>query len=153
MRSVRLKLASVSQHLTQKMFQTNNQIPFGFWAFFQQMGPRRQASQASAFRCLNRGRGRCRRCRCRRCLVHMENTSRFRYKITKNAGNVDIAMSCLPAIFLGMVNIPTIYGDEWGMVYYCYTNIIEQTKIGIEGTAPSFKQLGKNGKTGMYPLV
>ena len=23
-----------------------------------------------------------------------------------------------------MVGIPTIYGDEWGMVYYCYTHII-----------------------------
>ena len=22
-----------------------------------------------------------------------------------------------------MVGIPPIYGDEWGMVYYCYTNI------------------------------
>ena len=21
---------------------------------------------------------------------------------------------------MGMVKIPTIYGDDWGMVYYCY---------------------------------
>ena len=27
--------------------------------------------------------------------------------------------------WLGMVKIPTIYGDDWGMVYYCYTHINE----------------------------
>ena len=25
--------------------------------------------------------------------------------------------------WLGMVHMPTIYGDDWGMVYYCYTVI------------------------------
>ena len=25
---------------------------------------------------------------------------------------------------LGMVNIAPIYGDDWGMVYYCFNHII-----------------------------
>ena len=36
--------------------------------------------------------------------------------------DVGITMSLAPPIFLGMVNIPTIYGD-WVMVYHCYTHI------------------------------
>ena len=28
-----------------------------------------------------------------------------------------------PPIFLGMVDIPAIYGDDWGMVYYCFTDV------------------------------
>ena len=34
-----------------------------------------------------------------------------------------------------MVLIPPIYGDEWGIVYYCYTNI-----IGVY----LFKTIGRN---------
>ena len=39
------------------------------------------------------------------------------------APNVGIAMSCLPPIKL-MVYTTHRNGDEWGMVYYCYTHII-----------------------------
>ena len=27
-----------------------------------------------------------------------------------------------------MVGIPPIYGDDWGMVYYCYANIIQKNE-------------------------
>ena len=36
--------------------------------------------------------------------------------------HVGITLENKPPIFLGMVNIPTIYGDDWGTVYYCYTH-------------------------------
>jgi len=28
-----------------------------------------------------------------------------------------------------MVNIPPIYGDDWGMVYDCFTHITEQSRF------------------------
>ena len=37
--------------------------------------------------------------------------------------DVGIRIEDKPPIFLGMVTIPTIYADDWGMVYYCYTHI------------------------------
>ena len=39
-----------------------------------------------------------------------------------HAINVGIAIINHP--WLGMANIPTIYGDDWGMAYYCYTHIV-----------------------------
>ena len=37
-----------------------------------------------------------------------------------NVDNVGIAIINHPSVMFG---IPPIYGDDWGMVYYCYTNI------------------------------
>ena len=32
-----------------------------------------------------------------------------------------------------MANIPTIYGDDWGMAYYCYTHMLKKYNcIGIQ---------------------
>ena len=30
-----------------------------------------------------------------------------------------------------MVNIPPIYGDDWGMVYYCFTQILGNGHIQL----------------------
>ena len=35
-----------------------------------------------------------------------------------------------------MVGIPTIYGDEWGMVSYCYTHIKDETATHVLGWKP-----------------
>ena len=37
--------------------------------------------------------------------------------------------------WLGMVNIPTIYGDDWGMVRYCLLPTLEETNSWINGDA------------------
>ena len=37
--------------------------------------------------------------------------------------NVDITMSFLPPMTGNGLLIPTLYGDDWGMVYDCYTHI------------------------------
>ena len=50
----------------------------------------------------------------------------LRYRNTHlSSGNVGITGITIikPPIFLGMVNIPTIYGDDWGMVYCCRTHM------------------------------
>ena len=36
-----------------------------------------------------------------------------------------------PPIFLGMVNIPTIYGDDWGMAYRCCTHITNRYPLMV----------------------
>ena len=41
-------------------------------------------------------------------------------------------MPCLPPM-TGNGDIPTIYGEDWGMVYYCYTHIIESYPVEIVG--------------------
>ena len=50
----------------------------------------------------------------------------LRYRNTHlSSGNVGITGITIikPPIFLGMVNIPIIYGDDWGMVYCCRTHM------------------------------
>ena len=42
-------------------------------------------------------------------------------------GNVGITIMNHP--WLGMVTIPTTYGDDWEMVYYCYTHIKSSNRI------------------------
>ena len=37
---------------------------------------------------------------------------------------------------LGMVGKPTVYGDDWGMVYYCYTHITLEINMFFIGQNP-----------------
>ena len=45
------------------------------------------------------------------------------------------SMPCLPPMTGNGENTTYKNGDDWGMVYYCFTHMIDYTRIGVIDTA------------------
>ena len=86
--------------------------------------------------------GATRGCRCRRSTWVSQRCHRSWYAIN------------LPWLWLGMVNIPTIYGDDWGMVYgivICMNNFDPHMVLWLEMGFPWDDPVAKRSTTKHIP--